>query len=119
MMPPYRIYFYINGEVHGRQDFEADDDIAAIRISRAECPERVVFEPLARGRGRSMVSTDREWLHRVVSRLSPLWSPTVRYRRNPRSSEGGNRCGRRIAVIRRRCGDRPHQQPVAAVLITV
>jgi hypothetical protein len=28
------------------------------------------LEPLAWGRGRSMVSTDREWLHRVVSRPS-------------------------------------------------
>jgi hypothetical protein len=33
-MTAYRIYFYINGEIHGRQDFEADDDVAAIRIAR-------------------------------------------------------------------------------------
>ena len=28
------------------------------------------FEPLARGRGRLMISTGREWLHRVGSRRS-------------------------------------------------
>src|SRR5215471_16074962 len=33
-MTAYRIYFYINGEIHGRQDFEADGDVAAIRIAR-------------------------------------------------------------------------------------
>jgi hypothetical protein len=29
------------------------------------------FEPLGSGRGRSMISTGREWLHRVVSGPSP------------------------------------------------
>jgi hypothetical protein len=33
-MTPYRMYFYVKGEIHGRQDFEADDDVAAIRIAR-------------------------------------------------------------------------------------
>ena len=33
-MTSYRMYFYINGEIHGRQDFEVNDDAAAIRIAR-------------------------------------------------------------------------------------
>jgi hypothetical protein len=33
-MTAYRMYFYIIGEIHGRQDFEADGDVAAIRIAR-------------------------------------------------------------------------------------
>ena len=28
-MTAYRMYFYINGKIQGRQDFEADDDVAA------------------------------------------------------------------------------------------
>ena len=47
MMPPYRIYFYINGEVHDRQDFEADDDIAAIRISRGRMSGEGRYRPFA------------------------------------------------------------------------
>src|SRR5260221_6456897 len=38
------------------------------------------FEPLARGRGRSIVSTDREWLHRVDSGPSPTPPSTARLR---------------------------------------
>jgi hypothetical protein len=33
-MTAYRMYFLITGRIHGRQDFEADDDVAAIRIAR-------------------------------------------------------------------------------------
>ena len=33
-MSPYRMYFQINGKIHGRDDFEANDDIAAVRIAR-------------------------------------------------------------------------------------
>ena len=31
---------------------------------------RLQMDALVRGRGRSMISTDREWLHRVASRRS-------------------------------------------------
>jgi hypothetical protein len=34
-MSTYRMYFRAAGEIHGRDDFEADDDVAAIRIARA------------------------------------------------------------------------------------
>ena len=33
-MSAYRIYFRTNGRIHGREDFEATDDAAAIRIAR-------------------------------------------------------------------------------------
>jgi hypothetical protein len=33
-MTAYRMYFLITGHIHGRQDFEADDDVGAIRIAR-------------------------------------------------------------------------------------
>jgi hypothetical protein len=38
--------------------------------STARATAKGRLEPLARGRGRSLVSTDREWLHRVESGLS-------------------------------------------------
>ena len=52
------------------------------------------FEPLARDRGRSMVQTEREWLHRVDSGPSPQPPPTARLRRfrsfaEPRANRGG------------------------------
>jgi hypothetical protein len=50
------------------------------------------------------------------SRPLPLTSAV---RRNRPFVGRGKRRGRRIAVIRRRCGDRPDQQPVVAVLTTV
>jgi hypothetical protein len=33
-MTTYRMYFRKTGEIRGREDFEADDDVAAIRIAR-------------------------------------------------------------------------------------
>jgi hypothetical protein len=33
-MPTYRMYFRTAGKIHGRHDFEADNDVAAIRIAR-------------------------------------------------------------------------------------
>jgi hypothetical protein len=33
-MSAYRMYFQTRGQIHGREDFEADDDVAAIRIAR-------------------------------------------------------------------------------------
>jgi hypothetical protein len=33
-MSEYRMYFRISGQIIGRQDFEADDDVGAIRIAR-------------------------------------------------------------------------------------
>jgi hypothetical protein len=33
-MPVYRMYFRMTGQIHGREDFEAADDVAAIRIAR-------------------------------------------------------------------------------------
>jgi hypothetical protein len=34
-MPAYRIYFRTAGQIHGREDFDAGDDVAAIHIARA------------------------------------------------------------------------------------
>jgi hypothetical protein len=50
-MTAYRMYFYINGELHGREDFEADGDVAAIRIP-AFCMTRarISASPSRRGR---------------------------------------------------------------------
>ena len=33
-MSAYRMYFLIRGQIQGREDFEAADDVAAIRIAR-------------------------------------------------------------------------------------
>ena len=33
-MPAYRMYFWMSGWIHGSEDFEAADDVAAIRIDR-------------------------------------------------------------------------------------
>jgi hypothetical protein len=33
-VPTYRMYFRMTGQIHGREDFEATDDVAAIRIAR-------------------------------------------------------------------------------------
>ena len=33
-MSPYRMYFQIHGRTRGRDDFEANDDVAAVRIAR-------------------------------------------------------------------------------------
>ena len=33
-MSAYRMYFRTEGRIHGREDFEAADDVAAIRIAR-------------------------------------------------------------------------------------
>jgi hypothetical protein len=32
-MPTYRMYFRVSGEIHGREDFEAAHNVAAIRIA--------------------------------------------------------------------------------------
>ena len=34
MTTTYRMYFFIDHRIHGQEDFQADDDVAAIRIAR-------------------------------------------------------------------------------------
>src|SRR5262249_21927719 len=72
MTTTYRTYFLLDDRIHGREDFQADDDVAAIRIARVlydACSD--VCEAFELWQGRREIRAAQQ-PHHVTARLADL-----------------------------------------------